>query len=69
VPHYPPAITRLLAVDPATARRKLAARRAAASSAPVEYLGLDGQALPLNSESVDHVLTTWTLCTPTRGPL
>jgi ubiquinone/menaquinone biosynthesis C-methylase UbiE len=30
---------------------------------PVEYLGPDGQALPLEPASVDHVLTTWTLCT------
>lgn len=29
----------------------------------VEYVGLDGQALPLESASVDHVLTTWTMCT------
>jgi ubiquinone/menaquinone biosynthesis C-methylase UbiE len=28
----------------------------------VEYLGLDGQSLDLESGSVDHVLTTWTLC-------
>jgi ubiquinone/menaquinone biosynthesis C-methylase UbiE len=63
VPHYPPAITRVLAVDPATAGRKLAAKRVAASRVPVEYVGLDGQALPLESASVDHVLTTWTLCT------
>ena len=63
VPHYPSAITRVVAVDPAVAGRRLAARRVAASSVPVEYVGLDGQALPLESESVDHVLTTWTLCT------
>ncbi|HEV8277285.1 MAG TPA: class I SAM-dependent methyltransferase [Streptosporangiaceae bacterium] len=63
VPHYPRGVTHVHAVDPATAGRKLAARRVAASSVPVEYAGLDGQALPLESASVDHVLTTWTLCT------
>ena len=63
VPYYPAAVTRVLAVDPATAGRKLAAARVAASPVPVEYTGLDGQALPLEAASVDHVLTTWTLCT------
>ncbi len=63
IPHCPEAVTRFLAVDPATAGRKLAAKRVAASSVPVEYVGLDGQAVQLESASVDHVLTTWTLCT------
>jgi ubiquinone/menaquinone biosynthesis C-methylase UbiE len=63
VPHYPPTVTRVLAVDPATLGRKLAANRVAASPVPVDYIGLDGQTLPLDSASVDHVLTTWTLCT------
>jgi len=63
VPHYPPGVTRVQAVDPATAGRKLAAMRVAASPVPVQYVGLDGQQLPLDSASVDHVLITWTLCT------
>lgn len=63
VPHYPPTITRVLAVDPATLGRKLAAKRVAASPVPVDYIGLDGQILPLDAASVDHVLITWTLCT------
>jgi ubiquinone/menaquinone biosynthesis C-methylase UbiE len=62
VPHYPPAVTRVRAVDPATLGRKLAAKRVALSRAPVEYVDLDGQALSLESDSIDHVLTTWTLC-------
>ena len=62
VPHYPPAVNRVRAVDPATVGRKLAAKRVASSSVPVEYVDLDGQALSLPSASVDHVLTTWTLC-------
>jgi ubiquinone/menaquinone biosynthesis C-methylase UbiE len=63
VEHYPPAVTRVLAVDPAKVGRKIAARRVAASSVPIEYIGLDGQSLPLPADSVDHALTTWTLCT------
>lgn len=63
VPHYPVAVTRVLAVEPAAVGRTLAAKRVAAGSAEVEYIGLDGQLLPLDSASVDHVLATWTLCT------
>jgi len=63
VPYYPPAVIRVRAVDPATVGRKLAEKRVAASAVPVEYVGLDGEDLPLDDDSVDHVLTTWTLCT------
>jgi ubiquinone/menaquinone biosynthesis C-methylase UbiE len=63
VPHYPAAVTQVQAVDPATVGRKLAAKRLAASQIPVEFIGLDGQVLPLESASVDHVLITWTMCT------
>ena len=62
VPHYPRAVTHLRAVDPAIIGRKLAAKRVTASRVPVEYVDLDGQALSLQSDTVDHVLTTWTLC-------
>jgi ubiquinone/menaquinone biosynthesis C-methylase UbiE len=51
------------AVDPATVGQKLAAKRIAATQVPVEFVGLDGQNLPLGDASVDHALTTWTLCT------
>ena len=63
VPHYPPAVTRVRAVDPATVARKLAARRIAASPVPIDFVGLGGEKLPLETDTVDHVLTTWTLCT------
>jgi SAM-dependent methyltransferase len=63
VEHYPTRVTRVLAVDPASTGRKLAADRVAASPVPIDYIGLDGQSLPLPAESVDHALTTWTLCT------
>ncbi len=63
VPFYPPAVTRVRAVDPAVTGRKLAAKRLGATAIPVEFVGLDGEQLPVDDESVDHVLMTWTLCT------
>jgi SAM-dependent methyltransferase len=63
IPHLPSAVERVLAVEPASSGRRLAAKRIAATSIPVDYVGLDGAALPLADESIDHVLTTWTLCT------
>lgn len=63
VPHYPSAVTKVLAVDPSEVGRRLAARRLAASPVPVEFAGLDGQELPFESASVDHALCTFTLCT------
>ncbi|MCK9894188.1 class I SAM-dependent methyltransferase [Frankia sp. AgB32] len=63
LPHLPAGVTRLLAVEPAAGGRKLAAPRIAAAPCTVEFVGLDGQELSLADASVDHVLTTWTLCT------
>jgi len=63
VPFYPAGVRRALAVDPATAGRKLAAKRVAASPVPVEYVGLNGEVLPLGPDCVDYVLVTWALCT------
>lgn len=62
LPHYPDAVKRICAVDPATFGRRLAARRLAASSIPVEFVGLDGASVPLNDGSISAVLSTWTLC-------
>jgi ubiquinone/menaquinone biosynthesis C-methylase UbiE len=63
VRYYPPGVKRVLAVEPSAVGRKLAARRVAASSTAVEYVGADAQALPLQDASVDHVVSSWTLCT------
>ncbi len=63
VAHSPAAITRVLAVEPVTRARSIAAPRVHRSAVPIEYVGLDGQQLPLPDASIDHVLITWTLCT------
>jgi ubiquinone/menaquinone biosynthesis C-methylase UbiE len=63
VPWYPPTVERVLAVEPSAVARKLAAPRIEASSIPVEFVGLDGQGLPLGDETADSALSTFTLCT------
>ena len=62
LPYYPASVTRIRAVDPSALGARLAADRIAASPIPVELSGLDGQSLPFEDESVDAVLSTWTLC-------
>ena len=62
LPHLPPAVSVLRAVDPLERGRSLASGRIAASPVSVEFVGLDGQSLPLPDQSVDAALSTWTLC-------
>jgi ubiquinone/menaquinone biosynthesis C-methylase UbiE len=68
IPFYPATVKRVLAVEPAGGGRRLAARRLAARAqadraVPVEFIGLDASTLPAADASLDHVLSTWTLCT------
>lgn len=63
VAFLPDAVTELLAVDPATIGRDMAAPRIERRGIPVEFVGLDGAAIDLEDSSVDCVLSTLTLCT------
>ena len=63
IPFYPPAVTRVAAVEPADLGWKLAAKRLAGTSVPIERSGLDGQRLPFPDDSFDAALSTWTMCT------
>jgi SAM-dependent methyltransferase len=63
VPFYPPAVTRVTAVEPADVGWKLAARRVAATTTPIDRAGLDGASLPFGDASFDAALSTWTMCT------
>jgi SAM-dependent methyltransferase len=61
---YPPAVERVLAVEPSEGARALARKRMAARHhPPVDFVGLDGATLPLEDASADAVLSTFTLCT------
>jgi SAM-dependent methyltransferase len=63
LPYYPDSVDKVYAVDPSMEGRKLARKRLAAARVPVEFIGLDGSRLPLDDESVDNAVSTFTLCT------
>jgi ubiquinone/menaquinone biosynthesis C-methylase UbiE len=62
-PFYPPAVTRVAAIEPADVGWRLARKRVAATTIPIERSGLDGQSLPFPDDSFDAALSTWTMCT------
>jgi ubiquinone/menaquinone biosynthesis C-methylase UbiE len=61
--HYAPGVSRLFALEPSDALRRMAARRAERAPCAVEFMAASAETIPLASESVDTVVTTWTLCT------
>lgn len=60
--HYPPAVRRLTAADPARFLPRTVARRAAAVDFPVEIHHNAAEALPFADRRFDWVVSTWTLC-------
>jgi ubiquinone/menaquinone biosynthesis C-methylase UbiE len=63
VRHYPAEVTEILIVEPSAVALRLAQPRLAAADAQVAQVGVDGARLGLPNESVDCVLSTYTLCT------
>jgi putative NADPH-quinone reductase/SAM-dependent methyltransferase len=61
--YYQGRVERLTGVDPSADLLRLAERRARAVSFPVELLRASGEALPLEDESIDTAVTTFSLCT------
>jgi len=60
---YPTSVSTVYAVEPAEVARTLAADRVAASPIRVEHIGLRGESIPLDDDSCDGALCTFTLCT------
>ncbi|MCZ6831271.1 MAG: class I SAM-dependent methyltransferase [Gammaproteobacteria bacterium] len=56
-------VERLIGLDPCEESWKLAGERARALGVPVEFVGLPGEQIPLDDDSVDTVLVTFSLCT------
>lgn len=60
---YPEAVTKVYAVDPAVIGREMAKDAIEKSHVEVEFIGLDGQQIPLEDDSCDAGLLTFSLCT------
>jgi ubiquinone/menaquinone biosynthesis C-methylase UbiE len=63
LPFYGPAVSELLALEPAPRLLAMARRPAAASGCHVRFIEASAEAIPIDTDSIDTVVTTWTLCT------
>jgi ubiquinone/menaquinone biosynthesis C-methylase UbiE len=62
--HYDSAkVERLIGLDPSVASWEIAKKRATDISFPLEFIGLPGEEIPLQDNSVDTVMMTFSLCT------
>jgi ubiquinone/menaquinone biosynthesis C-methylase UbiE len=56
-------VSHIWALEPAKEMRERAAERVAANPIPFEFLDLPGERIPLDDNSADTILVTYTLCT------
>ena len=64
LPHYDSdKVRKIFGLEPSAAMRRSAAANIAASPLDVELIDLPGEEIPLDDNSVDSVLVTYTLCT------
>jgi len=63
VEFYPDAVTRVWVAEPSKVGMSLAAERISERGIEIEVSSLDGARLPLDDNSIDSALSSWTLCT------
>ena len=60
--HYPASAHEIVGLEPASRLIAMARRIATRRSSAVEFIEGSAEAIPLDSGSIDTVVTTWTLC-------
>jgi len=70
-PFYDPIrVTKVYGLDPAPELTRIAEQAARSVPFEVEFIGLPGDEIPLEDDSIDSVLITYTLCSiPDTGPV
>jgi ubiquinone/menaquinone biosynthesis C-methylase UbiE len=64
---YQPGVSEVLALEPDSKLIAMARNNAKDASRPITFLEASAEQLPLDDNSVDTVVTTWTLCTIPDG--
>ena len=59
---YGDEVQHLYALDPSARQQRMARSKRPAAAFPVEYLEASAEDVPLDSRSIDTVVSTWTLC-------
>jgi ubiquinone/menaquinone biosynthesis C-methylase UbiE len=63
VPHYAPRrITRLVGLEPSDGMARLAERRRPVAPFPIRLLAASAESIPLEADSMDTAVISWTLC-------
>ena len=62
LPFYPARVSEIVGLEPAPRLAAMARRASARSSFPVAFIEGSAEAIPLDHNSFDTVVTTWTLC-------
>jgi ubiquinone/menaquinone biosynthesis C-methylase UbiE len=63
LPLYGPSVRAIIGLEPSPELLLMAHGRAASAPVPVELLEASAESVPLETASIDTVVTTWTLCT------
>ncbi len=63
LPLYGAGVTSVTGVDPSSALLGMAQDRVTSAIVPVELIEASAETLPIETASIDTVVTTWTLCT------
>lgn len=61
--YYGGAVTSIIGLEPSSELLRMARPHAKAARAPVTLMDASAETIPLDSGSIDTIVTTWTLCT------
>src|SRR5215813_13784289 len=67
LPFYSPAVGEIVGLEPSSRMVAMARKNAGKTQRPVTFVEGSAEAIPLESESIDTVVTTWTLCSVPRA--
>jgi ubiquinone/menaquinone biosynthesis C-methylase UbiE len=66
---YGATVTSVIGLEPSPALLRMARARASSAQVAITLLDASAEAIPLDSDSIDTVVTTWTLCTIPNAPV